>query len=170
VENFLRTFNPLGAADIALQGAPVITPGGGAVAADCAPAATAFSGEGNNALLSGSSTLAPNENCTIALTVRVSNLTAITYENTAYGSTSLNPSNPGLTVPATGAVGAPAGTLAQDESDAGTSPTGNNGSGGSNDPTPLPLGTLTGVVSKTPTATAHKTAAKLVWAYQWMWL
>ncbi len=148
VENFLRTFSPLGTADIALQGAPVITPSGGAVATDCAPATTAFDGEGNNALLSGSSTLAPNERCTIALTVRVSNIAATTYNNTAYGSTSLNPNNPGLTVPNDPAQAptAPAGTIAQDLSDSGTSPTGNNGAGGNNDPTPLVFGSITGVV------------------------
>jgi uncharacterized repeat protein (TIGR01451 family) len=147
VENFLRTFSPLTAADIALQGTPSIVAGGGALAADCAPATTTFTGEGANALLAGNTNLAVGANCTISLTVRVSNLTATTYNNTAYGSTSSNP-NVGVTVPNDPTIvpANPVGTITTDESDAGTNPTGNNGGGGTNDPTPLALGSITGTV------------------------
>ena len=106
MENLLRTFNPNAAANISIS---VTTPtiagafdSPATAAPTCASAATAFNGQTQQALLSGSETLAPGQKCAIQFVVTVNwsaptNLPSATQNNQVFASGSLVAQPPGST-------------------------------------------------------------------------
>ncbi len=134
------TFN--GASSVTIS-AFNITPGGGAVAADCAGPTPAFDGVTNTAMLAGNTNLAANENCVITFTATVTYPTAASVptaaqQNSAFASTTPGVgTNLGYTYPG-GAPTAPATALSTDQSNSSTlvptDPVGNTPT-----PTPLPI-------------------------------
>jgi uncharacterized repeat protein (TIGR01451 family) len=120
IENLSRTFPT--AISITASGLSIIPVNG----ATCSPAATAFNGTGNNALLSGNNTLNQGQRCDISFIATVdfgaaASIPATAQKNSVYASGSSTPGNPGPTVsndpsvPVTTAS-YPPGTVARDES------------------------------------------------------
>ena len=104
MENLLRTFNPSGAANITISvAAPLVSSAFDApatAAPTCTPAATAFNGQTQQALLAGTDTLAPGQKCAIQFVVTVSwtspaNLPSAAQNNQVYASGSLVAQTPG---------------------------------------------------------------------------
>jgi uncharacterized repeat protein (TIGR01451 family) len=89
--------------------------------ATCSPPATTFNGTGNNALLSGSNSLAQGQRCDFAFiaTVDYGSAGAVpttAQRNTVYASGTSTPNNPGHAVPNTGPVTSPTNAITVDES------------------------------------------------------
>jgi uncharacterized repeat protein (TIGR01451 family) len=138
VDNLALTF-VAGAPTITVPSAPLITPSGGAAAAQCAVSASAFNGTTNLALLKGDQTLQPGQECDITFTVRViypnaSAVPATAQNNTVVASTASSVNNGGSF---TGSVfNAPSGQLAVDfSSNIATTPLTANG----DTPSPTPI-------------------------------
>ncbi|MFN3265327.1 MAG: beta strand repeat-containing protein, partial [Deinococcales bacterium] len=136
VENLSTTFP--GASSISVT-APTTAGTGGATAAQCAVSGT-FTGTGANTnLLVGNQTLNAGQGCTVAF------VATVTYPSVAAFDAATTKNNSATFTAANTPGGA---AIASDVSDNGTNPdpTNNNGAGGTNDPTPLQFGTITGNV------------------------
>lgn len=122
VENLIRTFSPVPAANISVSGLAL-----GAGSAGACVLNTGFTGKGNNTLLDGNGTLTPGQQCVIAYTVTVDvGANPGPFNNSVYASGFVGGGpNPGQTVPDGPASPPtpPAGTVAPATSSNGTNPT-----------------------------------------------
>ncbi|MBF6594859.1 MAG: DUF11 domain-containing protein [Thermaceae bacterium] len=150
VENLLRAFSPVPAANISVSNV--------ALAASSTAACVlngGFTGKGNNTLLDGNGILTPGQQCTITYTVNVDvGSNAGPFNNTVYGSgfTGSGP-NPGQTVPDNPAQAPtlPVGTVAPAVSNNGTTPSG-PGSPTPSTPQPQQVGVAKAITSSTQIA------------------
>jgi uncharacterized repeat protein (TIGR01451 family) len=121
VDNLALTF-VAGAPTITVPSAPLITPSGGAAAAQCAVSASAFNGTTNLALLKGDQTLQPGQECDVSLTVHLvypiaAAIPSGLQTNSVIATTASGPNNGGTFTGST--FNPPAGNLATDISNNG---------------------------------------------------